>query len=65
MTLIGRFSKKAMVIDEALCNNCTRCSRVCPSNAIVQDEKHRIIKKECLVCHECERVCAKGAIKYR
>ena len=65
LTLTGRFSKKAMVIDEALCNNCTRCSRVCPSNAIVQDEKHRIIKKECLVCHECERVCAKGAIKYR
>jgi formate hydrogenlyase subunit 6/NADH:ubiquinone oxidoreductase subunit I len=31
----------------------------------VKEEKHRIIKSECLVCHECERVCTKGAISYK
>lgn len=61
----GRFSKKAMTIDEELCNNCQRCTRVCPSNAIIKNEKHQIIKKECLVCHECERVCNQDAISYR
>ncbi len=65
LSFTGRFSKKAMRIDGELCNNCHRCSRVCPSNAIIKDEKHQIIKKECLVCHECERVCTKDAIRYR
>jgi len=65
LSVPGRFSKKSMVIDEALCNNCTRCARVCPSAAIVKEEKHQITKRECLVCHECERVCTKGAIEYR
>ncbi len=65
LSLPSRAAKKAMVINPELCINCTKCAKVCPSGAIVQEEKHRIIKHECLVCHECERVCAKGAISYQ
>lgn len=65
LSLPGRFAKKAMVINPSLCTNCTRCTKACPSGAIVKEEKHRIIKGECLVCHECERVCNKGAISYK
>ncbi len=61
----SRAAKRRMVIDAELCTNCGRCKRVCPSGAIVKEEKHRIIKSECLVCHECERVCTKGAISYK
>lgn len=65
LSLPSRAAKKQMVIDAELCTNCGRCKRVCPSGAIVKEEKHRIIKSECLVCHECERVCTKGAISYK
>lgn len=65
LSLPSRAARKHMTIDGLLCSNCTRCAKVCPSQAIVKDEKHRIIKHECLVCGECERVCTKGAIKYR
>ncbi|MGE4464369.1 MAG: 4Fe-4S binding protein [Spirochaetia bacterium] len=65
LSLPSRAARKAMVIDPNLCTNCTRCAKVCPSQAIVKEEKHRIIKNECLVCGACERVCTKGAIKYR
>ena len=65
LSLPSRTARKAMVIDPNLCTNCTRCAKVCPSQAIVKEEKHRIIKNECLVCGACERVCTKGAIKYR
>lgn len=64
LSITGKFSKKAVTIDAELCNNCRRCTRVCPANAIIVDEKHQIIKKECLVCHECERVCNQAAISY-
>lgn len=65
LSLPSRAAKKRMVIDPDLCTNCGRCKRVCPSEAILKDEKHRIIKNECLVCHECERACTKGAISYK
>jgi ferredoxin len=44
------------------CAQTAPCTKGCPSGAIVREEKHRIIKSECLVCHESERVCNKGAI---
>lgn len=66
LSIPSRAARKAMVIQADLCTNCTRCAKVCPSGAIVKkEEKHEIIKHECLVCHECERVCAKGSISYR
>lgn len=65
LSLPARAAKKSMVIDPSLCTNCTRCAKVCPSGAIVKEEKHRIIKNECLVCHACERVCTKDAISYK
>jgi polyferredoxin len=65
LSLPSRAARKCMVIDPEFCTNCTRCTKVCPSQAIVKKEKHHIIKNECLVCGACERVCTKGAIKYR
>lgn len=65
LSVPARFSKWAMTIDKEVCNNCTRCARECPANAIVKEEKHRIVKAECLVCHECERVCTQDAITYK
>ncbi|NCC63193.1 MAG: 4Fe-4S binding protein [Spirochaetia bacterium] len=65
LSLPSRAAKKSMVINPELCINCTKCAKVCPSNAIVKEEKHRIVKHECLLCHACERVCAKDAISYR
>ncbi len=64
LSLPARFSKKSVTINPELCNNCTLCARVCPTNTIIKDEKHMIVKKECLVCLECQRVCPKGAITY-
>jgi polyferredoxin len=65
LSLPSRAARRAMVIDPELCINCTKCAKVCPSAAIVKEEKHRIVKHECLLCHACERVCAKDAISYR
>lgn len=65
LSVFGRFSKKAMTIDQDLCNNCTLCTRVCPTNTIIKEDKHQIIKKECLVCFECEQVCPQEAIDFQ
>ncbi|WP_332447283.1 4Fe-4S binding protein [Sphaerochaeta sp.] len=65
LSLPGRAAKHHMTIDSKRCTNCTHCAKVCPSQAIIKEEKHRIIKHECLVCHACERVCTKDAISYR
>ncbi len=65
LTLTGRFSKKAVTIDQELCNKCRLCTRVCPTNTIVKGEKHQIVKTECLVCFECQQVCPQKAINFK
>lgn len=58
-------TKHHMTIDPEKCNNCTMCSKVCPTKAIEKDQKHFIIKKNCLVCMECSRNCKQNAISYK
>lgn len=65
LSITGRFARKSVKIDPEACNNCTLCARVCPANAVIRDEKHEIVTRECLVCHECERVCNQAAINYQ
>lgn len=65
ISLPSRKAKHAMKIDEEACINCGKCAKVCPSLAIVKEEKHHsIIKNECLVCRECVDACPNGAIAY-
>jgi iron only hydrogenase large subunit-like protein len=50
-------------IEEALCNGCVLCMKVCPTRAIrVRDSKARV-EGVCIDCVECIRACPTGAIK--
>jgi heterodisulfide reductase subunit A len=58
------------VIDQALCNFCGRCARVCPYGAIVDvDPKEkvspRVIEAACAGCGACSAECPVGAITQR
>lgn len=64
MHFTAKKSARYMTINPEFCNNCSLCARVCPTNSIVKNEKHQIIKAECLVYLECERVCQLDAIGY-
>jgi len=60
----------APVIDQALCNFCGRCARVCPYGAIVDvDPKRkvspRVIEAACAGCGTCSAECPVGAITQR
>jgi iron only hydrogenase large subunit-like protein len=48
----------ALQIDIEKCIGCTRCMKVCPTDAIrVVDGKSRIIADRCIDCGECFRAC--------
>lgn len=68
-TILNLSSSKAkygMQIEEALCNNCGACRRVCPARAVIKTEiKHKIQKPDCLLCMKCEINCKKRAISYK
>jgi heterodisulfide reductase subunit A len=57
-------------LDEALCNFCNRCARVCPFHAITFGEKKqnlypRIIEAACMGCGTCSAECPTDAISMR
>lgn len=58
-------AKHFVLIQSDLCINCTKCARVCPSKAVIKNDKHEIIKEDCLVCGECIRSCPTNAIQYK
>ncbi|MGD0253101.1 MAG: NADH-quinone oxidoreductase subunit NuoB [Verrucomicrobiota bacterium] len=53
-------------IDSLKCpDGCRVCADVCPTDAIVVDEKGvRLDLGRCLFCPECERACPEGAIRF-
>ena len=58
------------LFDEARCNFCGRCARVCPYNAISEPNKkeHRfpvIVEAACAGCGTCAAECATGSITMR
>jgi polyferredoxin len=66
MSLPAKFSIFSMHIDTSICNNCSICSKICPTSAILKsDSQHKIVKNECLICHDCSTKCKKSAIKYQ
>lgn len=58
-------SSHSMIINMDKCNNCGACSSICPANAIVKMEKHKIIQNKCLICMECSKNCKQNAINYK
>jgi polyferredoxin len=45
------------------CNECGKCKRSCPMNAI-PDDPRQTMHQECLLCARCQKVCPEGAISY-
>jgi polyferredoxin len=45
------------------CNECGKCQRSCPMQAIPADP-HQTSHQECLLCARCQKVCPEGAISY-
>jgi len=50
-------------VDEALCNGCVLCMKVCPTKAIRVKASKAHLEGVCIDCVECVRVCPRGAIK--
>lgn len=52
------------VIQEAICIGCTKCSRLCPSDAIIgaMKQMHSILDEACTGCNQCAERCPTGAI---
>ena len=49
-------------VDEALCNGCVLCMKVCPTKAIRVKAGKARLEGVCIDCVECVRVCPRGAI---
>ena len=51
-------------IDEKLCIGCTKCGRLCPSDAIIGANKqlHGILDQACTACNQCIEKCPTSAI---
>ncbi len=52
------------VVEEALCIGCTKCFRVCPTDAIVGAPKqiHNVLREACTGCGKCVDVCPTMAV---
>ena len=50
-------------VDDALCNGCVLCMKVCPTKAIRVRRGKARVEGVCIDCVECVRVCPEGAIK--
>ncbi|GAB2587022.1 RnfABCDGE type electron transport complex subunit B [Nitrincola alkalisediminis] len=50
---------KVARINEALCIGCTRCFKICPTDAILGSAKHMhvVFADACTACGKCEAVC--------
>ena len=58
-----------VTFDYKKCNGCTICSQVCPSGAILMEDKRPIMKSrgdsECFACGDCIAICPEGAIRLK
>ncbi|MCW3490191.1 4Fe-4S binding protein [Dethiobacter alkaliphilus] len=65
MSLPGAKARHTIHINQDNCNNCGACSRVCPAQAVIKDEYHSIVKRDCLICLQCIDTCNQNAISYQ
>ena len=51
-------------VNSALCTGCTRCYKVCPTDAILGANKqiHRVISNACTGCQSCIKACPEKCI---
>lgn len=52
-------------VKEELCIGCTRCFKVCPTDAIMgaAQQIHSVFREACTACGKCEEVCPTESIK--
>jgi uncharacterized protein len=50
-------------VNQETCKRCNKCIKWCPVNAIVIEEKARIIEADCIGCGECTITCPHKAIE--
>ena len=50
-------------VNENTCTGCGTCLDVCPTEAIIMQDKHAVITMDCMDCGACPRVCPEGAIR--
>jgi len=52
-------------VKEEICIGCTRCFKVCPTDAIMgaAQQIHVVFREACIACGKCEEVCPTESIK--
>lgn len=58
-SVLGDDSPRVAVVVEEQCIGCTRCFKVCPTDAIVGAPKqlHSVIREACTGCNKCTDIC--------
>lgn len=65
LNLASKKTVKRLEIDLEKCIKCGKCSRVCPNDAIIKDDKFSIDNEQCLLCFKCSNECPVQAIHYK
>lgn len=66
LKITSRFSLMKIGGEEATCNDCGACVRMCPMDIRIPDYIHnheRVLSTECSLCQTCITVCAPEALK--
>lgn len=66
LSIFSKFNKRSYMVVNEECIRCGKCVRVCPSDAILWEDKKEypiIIQNECLLCGKCKEVCPTDSIK--
>ncbi|MGC2165402.1 MAG: RnfABCDGE type electron transport complex subunit B [Gallionella sp.] len=52
-------------VKEEICIGCTRCYKVCPTDAILgaAQQIHAVFREACIACGKCEEVCPTESVK--
>lgn len=66
LSIFSKFNKRSYMVVNEDGIKCGKCVRVCPSDAILWEDKKEypiIINNECLLCGKCKEVCPTDTIK--
>ena len=55
------------LVSEEICTGCTRCFKICPTDAIVGAPRqiHTIIRDACIGCGKCTEVCPTECVQLK